>query len=207
ADWPKSPGPEKDRLSTPPRADHAAERDAKEAERHCGLSLGAETANASTAATRESPRALERTPRALERKLLGGGGSGAQAVEDVASIWSALRDIARGTAPGRLLVKDFLPMLTEACSVVVQSAHPFDRLAQRRVVLVPGAVGVQVRFDHRTEMQQDDRIVIRDPARRQPMAGRLAVATTLSQHADSGCWSGIGMDAPMLEGCNLLRDG
>ncbi|CAN0424041.1 unnamed protein product, partial [Ectocarpus sp. 12 AP-2014] len=56
-------------------------------------------------------------------------------------------------------------------------------------------------------MQQDDRIVIRDPARRQPMAGRLAVATTISQHADSGCWSGIGMDAPMLEGCNLLRDG
>ncbi|CAN0011735.1 unnamed protein product, partial [Ectocarpus sp. 12 AP-2014] len=200
ADWPKSPGPEKDGLSTPPRADHAAERDAKEAERHCDLSLGAETANASPAATRESPRALE-------RKNLGGGGAGAEAVEDVASIWSALRDFSRGTAPGRLLVKDFLPMLTEACSVVVQSAHPFDRLAQRRVVLVPDAVGVQVRFDHRTEMQQDDRIVIRDPARRQPMAGRLAVATTISQHADSGCWSGIGMDAPMLEGCNLLRDG
>lgn len=200
ADWPKSPGPEKDRLRTPPRADHAAERDAQEAERHCDLSPGAETATASPAATRESPKALE-------RKLLGGGGAGAEAVEDVASIWSALRDFSRGTAPGRLLVKDFLPMLTEACSVVVQSAHPFDRLAQRRVVLVPGAVGVQVRFDHRTEMRQNDRIVIRDPARRQPVAGGSVVATTLSQHADSGCWSGIGKDAPMVESCNLLRDG
>ncbi|CAN0355595.1 unnamed protein product [Ectocarpus sp. 6 AP-2014] len=200
ADWPKSPGPEKDRLGTPPRADHAAERDAKEAERHCDLSPGAENANASPAATRESPKALE-------RKLLGGGGAEAEAVEDVASIWSVLRDFSRGTAPGRLLVKDFLPMLTEACSVIVQSAHPFDRLAQRRVVLVPGAVGVQVRFDHRTEMRQDDRIVIRDPARRQPVAGGSVVATTLSQHTDSGCWSGIGKDAPMVESCNLLRDG
>ncbi|CAM9323533.1 unnamed protein product, partial [Ectocarpus fasciculatus] len=174
ADWPKSPWPEKDRHSTPPRADHATERE---------------------------------SPKAFERKILGAGGARAEAVKDVASIWSALRDFSRGTAPGRMLVKYFLPMLTEACSVVVQSAHPFDRLAQRRVVLVPGAVGVQVRFDHRTEMRGDDRIVIRDPGRRQPTAGGLAVATTLSQHADSGCWSGIGMDAHMVESCNLLHAG
>lgn len=200
ADCPKSPRLEKDRLSTPPRADHAAGRDAKEAKRHFDLSPGEETANASPASTRESPKALE-------RKLLGGGGAGAEVVTDVASMCSALRDFSRGTAPGRLLVKDFLPILTEACSVVVQSAHPFDGLAQRRVVLVPGAVGVQVQFDHRTEMREDDRIVIRDPARHQPTAGGSACATALSTHSDSGCWSGIGMDAPMVESCNLLLDG
>lgn len=91
------------------------------------------------------------------------GGPGAIAVRDVAMVGTVLSEFAQGTTPVRLLFEDFLPILTEACSVTVQSAHPFDRLSTRQSVIVPSAIALQALFDPRTEMGEDDRIIIRGP--------------------------------------------
>lgn len=92
------------------------------------------------------------------------GGAGATAVRDVATVRATLLDFAESKTPLRLLLEDFLPVLTEACSVTVQSTHPFDRLTTRQIVTVPGAVALQARFDPRTEMGEDNRIIIRCPS-------------------------------------------
>lgn len=119
----------------------------------------------------ESPRvsdkkAADYAPATIPAVAEGGLPSSCAEVEAVQAVGAILFDFAQGTTPVQLLQEEFLPTLTEACSVTVQSSHPFDRRSQRRVVTVPGAIEMQARFDHRTEMGEDDRIVIRDPSRR-----------------------------------------
>lgn len=107
-----------------------------------------------------SPERLRRSAGRLLRT-----GPSVDAVREVAAVWAALSDFFQGTTPTRMLLKEFLPVLTESFSVTVQSTHPLDLLAQHRVVAVPGATGMLARFDHRTEMREDDKVVIRAPRR------------------------------------------
>lgn len=112
-----------------------------------------------------------------------GLGPGARAVREVAAVAATLSDFAQGTSPLRLLLEDFLPILMDAFSVTVQSGHPFEGLrAQKRSVVVPGAVGMQARFDHRTEMAENDRIIIRHPRGR----GVRSLATVSPKLATGG---------------------
>ncbi|CAM9133388.1 unnamed protein product, partial [Laminaria digitata] len=102
-------------------------------------------------------------------------GPSVDAVREVAAVWAALSDFFQGTTPTRMLLKEFLPILTEAFSVTVQSTHPFDVVAQHRVIAVPGATGMLARFDHRTETREDDKVIIRAP-RRHSTAGSSETA-------------------------------
>ncbi|CAM9151445.1 unnamed protein product, partial [Scytosiphon promiscuus] len=188
--------PEIGEIETSSRETHTAERGPRIKRDH-HLSLEATTTSALDAAP-ESPK--------MHGTALVGSGSGAEAVQDVAIISSTLRDISQGRTPVRLLLKDFLPILTEACSVTVQSTHPFDLEAQRRVIVVPGAVGMQVRFDHRTEMREEDRIIIRNSGRCYSADGST-IAGTLSKAVRSLNSGQRGVDAPVVEACNFLRDG
>ena len=92
-------------------------------------------------------------------------GPSVHAVREVAAVWAALSDFFQGTTPTRMLLKEFLPILTEAFSVTVQSTHPLDLVAQHRVIAVPGATGMLAQFDHRTEIREDDKVIIRAPCR------------------------------------------
>lgn len=95
----------------------------------------------------------------LERRLLGLG-PGAAAVHAFRGIVS---DFAHGNTPEGLLFESFLPILTEACTVTIQSRHPFDLHPQVHSVVVPGAVELRAQFDHRTGMGERDKIVLRYP--------------------------------------------
>lgn len=100
-----------------------------------------------------------------ETILLGKGGKAGGVVQELAAIEAVLSYFAKRTTPVRLLLDEFLPILTDILSVTMQSSHPFNRLAQRSVVEVPGAVAMEVKFDHRTEMGEGDRIIFREPSR------------------------------------------
>ena len=93
----------------------------------------------------------------LEQRLLGMG-PGAAAVHALGEI---LPHFALGTSPDGILYESFLPVLTEACTVTIQSSHPFNDRPLSRSVAVPGAVEMRASFDHRTEMGNHDRIFIR----------------------------------------------
>ena len=137
----------------------------------------------------------------LAERLLRTGPS-VEAVKGIATVWAALSDFFQGTAPTRMLLKEFLPILTEAFSVTVQSTHPFDLVAKHRVIAVPGATEMLARFDHRTEMREDDRVVIRAP-RRHSTAGSSETATrsqVISSFASQTTKAAIAIG-------NLLRDG
>lgn len=97
-------------------------------------------------------------------------GSGATAVRNVAMVQEVLSDFARGATPVRLLTENFLPILTEAFSMTVQSTHPFNRLSTRKSVSVHGAVALHVQFDSRTEMGEDDQVKLRAPSQQAPVA-------------------------------------
>lgn len=125
-----------------------------------------------------------------------GGSPGAAAVRDVATLGAIISDFVQGITPVRLLLEDFLPLLTDACSVTVQSTHPFDRTVTLRSVRVPGAISLQARFDPRTEMGEDDRIVIRHPGL--PMRIHPVMATAHMQGFPSP-------PSPKLEG-EFLRE-
>lgn len=103
---------------------------------------------------------------------------GAGAVKDVMAIRTMLAAFSQGNAPVRLLLDVFLPMLTEAFSVTVQSSHPFVRLAHvKRVIVIPGAEQLLARFDHRTEMGSDDVIIVRNPVRRHSLPPDVALSS------------------------------
>lgn len=109
------------------------------------------------------------------------GSPGTVAVRDVAVMETMLSDLAQGTTPVRLLFEDFLPILTEACSVTVQSAHPFDRLSTRQSVSVPSAVALQAQFDPRIEVGKDDTITIRGSSQQAGLSTSQGLRTTVGE--------------------------
>ena len=80
-----------------------------------------------------------------------------------------LRSCATREVPASMLSNDFVPQCENKAKVVLESSHPFDGVAVRKIVCIPGADSLTVSFSEGTRMGPKDII-------------RITSKDTLEQH-------------------------
>ncbi|CAM9849101.1 unnamed protein product, partial [Discosporangium mesarthrocarpum] len=142
-----------------------------------------------------------------------GGKGNLGVVQEVTSAAIMLHSFSCGVTPQPLLLAKFFPLMQEAWAACLHSQHPLDRTALSCLtVSVPGATSMEARFDVRTEMGKEDRIIIRSRAPNPaPEAGTAlarvqASSTALPQgHVGAGA-PGAGMVPPLTPGKSSEED-
>jgi hypothetical protein len=71
-----------------------------------------------------------------------------------------LRSASARELPASVFSKDFIPLCEQKSRVEIESAHPYNGDSMKRVITIPGAESLQVRFDPATHMGDNDTIRI-----------------------------------------------